>query len=62
MKYIAVHDGNCGIGDCPDSAFSDLKENTSRDPDIEDVIFYRSSEIKVKQTIIIISDENDSNE
>ena len=61
MKYIAIYDSTCGIGESPDAAFSDLKENSTRDPEIEEVLFYTAKEIKVKQTIIIVDDEKSDN-
>lgn len=60
MKYIAICDGTCGIGESPDAAFSDLKENSTRDPEIEEVLFYKAEEIKVKQTIIIVDEKSDN--
>lgn len=55
--YIATHNGSCGIGEIPDDAYSDLKENSTRDPDINEVLFFEAKPVKVKQTIIIIDSD-----
>lgn len=47
-------DQNSGIGKDLEAAFLDLKNKVNYQIDIEDVIFYKAKDIKVKQQLIEI--------
>lgn len=59
-KIICIEldgDQNSGVGDTLELAFSDLKTKSNYHIDLDDVIFYKAKEIKVKQQLIEIKNE-----
>lgn len=59
--YIAEYNGSCGIGEELTEAYNNLLDNSNRDPDIEDVSFYKAEKIKVEQKIVIVDEKESSN-
>lgn len=58
--YIAVFNGSCGLGEELTDAYDNLLDISSRDPDIDEVAFYKAEKIKVEQKLVIIDEKENS--
>jgi hypothetical protein len=56
--YIAIYNGECGIGESIEEAKKKLEEDCTHTPEFIDIDFYEAKLLKVKQIIIIENEEN----